>query len=217
MPRCMHFIAPVWLVLALLVTGCALREPRPQGAWLAERVDWFEAHQQWSVRGRLGLSDGKRGGSLAMTWRADGRKHVVLLRTVAGGRQWRLEMGPSGATLTGSEIDRLHGPDPDLLVEQAVGWPIPVRWMSQWLRGLPAPRSASTGYAEDGVLATLAWAGWQLEFDRWRRLDGAGVLLPVRVTANKPPHRLRAALSNWQFEKAAGLSSPNPNLAVESL
>lgn len=188
------------LALALLAAGCAVREPRPEGAWLAERQAWFSDHPQWSVSGRLGLSDGERGGSLSMNWRADGLNHVVLLRTVAGGRQWRLEMTPSGSTLTGSDIGRLQGPDPDLLVERAVGWPIPVRWMSEWLRGLPAPAAASTGYADDGVLAALQWAGWRLDFARWNRLDGEGVLLPARVTAENPPYRVRAALSGWRFE-----------------
>lgn len=213
MPRFGFFLLAAWL--GLIATGCAVREPRPEGAWLSERQAWFEDHGRWSVRGRLGLSDGNRGGSLSMTWTADGPDHVVLLRTVAGGRQWRLEMGPLGATLTGSEIGRLQGPDPDLLVEQAVGWPIPVRWMSQWLRGLPAPAGSETSYAEDGVLRTLSWAGWQLDFDRWSRLRGDGVLLPVRVTAEKPPYRVRAALSGWQFDPAA--APRRPNGAGESL
>lgn len=187
------------LTLVLLITGCAIREPRPEGAWLTERQAWFSAHPEWSVRGRLGLSDGERGGSLSMTWTADGADHLVLLRTVAGGRQWRLEMSPGGSTLTGSDIGRLQGPDPDSLVERAVGWPIPVRWMSEWLRGLPAPPGAPTRYAEDGVLEALEWSGWRLDFARWNQLDGDGVLLPARVTAENPPYRLRAALSGWRF------------------
>lgn len=201
----------IWAVmsLAFLVAGCAVREPRPEGAWLVEREAWFDDHPQWSVRGRLGLSDGERGGSLSMTWTADGPDHVVLLRTVAGGRQWRLEMSPSGSTLTGSDIGRLQGPDPDLLVERAVGWPIPVRWMSEWLRGLPAPAAARTGYAEDGVLQALEWAGWRLDFARWSQLNGEGVLLPARVTAENSPYRVRAALSAWRFEPT--------NAASESL
>ncbi|HKL51811.1 MAG TPA: outer membrane lipoprotein LolB [Wenzhouxiangellaceae bacterium] len=205
----MQVRAAAWvaLSLALLTSGCALREPRPEGAWLAERQVWFSEHPQWSVRGRLGLSDGKRGGSLSMTWTADGSNHVVLLRTVAGGRQWRLEMTPAGSTLTGSDIGRLRGPDPDQLVERAVGWPIPVRWMSEWLRGLPAPAGARTRYAEDGVLQALAWAGWQLDFDRWNQLGGDGVLLPARVTAENPPYRVRAALSGWRFEPAGAPAS----------
>lgn len=198
----------VALFLVLLVTGCAVREPRPEGAWLAERQAWFEAHDKWSVRGRLGLSDGHRGGSLSMTWVANGSHHVVLLGTVAGGRQWRLEMTASDAVLTGSDIGRLQGPDPDLLVERAVGWPIPVRWMSEWLRGLAAPAAARTAYADDGVLQALEWAGWQLDFQRWNQLGGSGVLLPARVSAEKPPHRVRAALSGWQFESEGLLREP---------
>jgi len=196
----LRIAAAIAALLALLSSGCALREPRPEGAWLAERQAWFGEHPQWSVRGRLGLSDGERGGSLAMTWTADGDKHLVVLRTVVGGRQWRLEMTPAGSTLTGSDIGRLQGQDPDLLVERAVGWPIPVRWMSEWLRGLPAPAGARTLYAEDGALQALAWAGWRLDFDRWKQLDGDGVLLPARVTAESPPYRVRAALSGWRFQ-----------------
>lgn len=206
----------VWcIVVSLLASGCAMREPRPEGAWLTERQAWFDDHQRWSVRGRLGLSDGDRGGSLSMTWIAVGSSHEVLLRTVVGGKQWRLEMGPSGSTLTGSDIGMLQGQDPDLLVERAVGWPIPVRWMSEWLRGLPAPRAATTRYAEDGVLLALAWAGWDLDFARWRQLDGDGVLLPARVTAENPPYRVRAALSGWQFESSSATEPTNE--VVESL
>lgn len=199
----------------VLVAGCAVREPRPEGEWLAEREAWFESRQQWSVRGRLGLSDGDRGGTLSMRWQADGSNHVVVLRTVAGGRQWRLEMGPVESTLTGSDIGRLRGPDPDALVERAVGWPIPVRWMSQWLRGLPAPRGARTDYADDGALESLSWGGWALAFERWNRLDGSGVLLPARVTARNPPYRVRAALSGWRFESSG--PAPPTHAGAESL
>lgn len=186
----------------LLLAGCAVREPRPAGEWLDERRAWFDAHPTWSVGARLGLSDGERGGTLAMQWRADGERHEVLLRTVVGGRQWRLEMTPDFAVLTGSEIGTLSGPDPDVLVERAVGWPIPVRWMSRWLRGLPAPEGARTAYADDGALSSLSWDRWSLDFQRWKSPEQADVLLPARVEARSPPYRVRAALSGWRFESS---------------
>jgi outer membrane lipoprotein LolB len=192
----------ILLVGLAILSGCATREPRPEGEWLLERQSWFEAHPRWSVGGRLGLSDGNRGGTLSMRWRANGERHEVLLRTVAGGRQWRLEMAPDHAVLTGSEIGTLSGPDPDALVERAVGWPIPVRWMSRWLRGLPAPAAAEVRYAEDGTLAGLVWRDWSLKFQRWGELDGNGALLPVKVEARSPPYRVRAVLSGWQFDSS---------------
>jgi len=195
---------PLILAAAALsvLSGCATREPRPEGEWLVERQAWFQAHPVWSVSGRLGLSDGDRGGTLSMRWRADGEQHEVLLRTVAGGRQWRLEMTPEHSVLTGSEIGTLAGPDPDVLVERAVGWPIPVRWMSRWLRGLPAPAGAEARYAEDGTLAGLDWREWSLDFQRWRELEGGNALLPAKVEARSPPYRVRAALSGWRFDRS---------------
>lgn len=185
-----------------MLAGCAVREPRPEGAWLSERQVWFGRHPVWSVSGRLGLSDGERGGSLAMHWQSSGEHHRISLRTVAGGKQWLLEMSPGHAVLTGSDIDLLSGPDPDVLVEHAIGWPIPVRWMSSWLRGLPAPVDARIDFAADGTMESLAWERWQLDYQRWRETAEGEILLPARVEARRPPHRVRASLANWNFEPA---------------
>lgn len=193
-------------VLAAALSACATREPRPAGDWLAERVALFESHPVWSVSGRLGLSDGERGGSLAFDWQARGEHHRVGLRTLAGGRQWRLEFGPGYAVLEGTDIDTLEGPDPDPLVEQAVGWPIPVAWMSRWLRGLPAPPDASLRFHDDGTLAGLVHEDWSLEIRRFTTLDN-GVLAPARMQAENPPYRVRAALSGWRLAPDAGASS----------
>ena len=179
-------------------TGCAPREIRPEGAWLEEREALFEAFPRWTVGGRLGLSDGERGGSLAFDWQADGDHHRVGLRTVTGGRQWRLEFGPGYAVLEGSDVGQMIGTDPDPLVEEAVGWPIPVGWLSRWLRGLPAPDEAVLAFAADGTLQGLRHDGWMLDFQRYRTAH-AQVLLPVRLQAVNPPYRVRAALSGWDL------------------
>ena len=190
-----------WLaaVLVVFVAGCATRDPRPEGAWLEERGAWLAERPRWSVRGRLGLSDGERGGSLAFDWSADGDRHRVHLRTLAGGQQWRLEFDPDEARLTGTDLETLTGPDADRLVLEATGWPIPVRWMTGWLLGLPAPDRARLRFAEDGTLAALAVDDWSLEFQRFSIPPGYSVLMPARIEARRPPYRIRAALTGWSF------------------
>lgn len=192
--------APCLVLLVLLVGGCAAnRETRPQGAWLDDRSAWLDAHPRWSLKGRLGLSDGERGGTLAFDWSAEGDRHQVHLRTLAGGRQWRLEFGPGGALLSGTDMDPQSGPDADLLVREATGWPIPVRWMTHWLLGLPAPERAALNFAEDGTLAALAVDDWTLDFNRFAVPPGYSVLMPARIEARLPPYRIRAALTGWSF------------------
>jgi outer membrane lipoprotein LolB len=189
------------LGLAILLSGCASREIRDQGAWLSEREDLFASQPVWAVSGRVALSDGDRGGSLSFSWQAEDGRHEIALRTLAGGRQWRLVFDSTGAVLEGSDVDRLTGPDPDPLVEAAVGWPIPVRDLAWWIRGLvPPERTTSTRFAEDGTLARAEAPPWELEFQRYS--DYATTVLPSRLEARSPPFRVRMVLRDWQLGTA---------------
>lgn len=186
-------------LMAVFLAACAAREHRPAGAWLSEREALFAAHPVWSVSGRMGLSDGVRGGSLAFDWQANGDVHELSLRTVAGGRQWRLAFGPDGAILEGSGIDRMWAPDPDPLVEAAVGWPVPVRDMAWWIRGLPPPAAdAGMFFAADGSLARVESTPWTMEYQRF---DSTGqALMPSRLQAESGRYRVRVVLRDWLLE-----------------
>ncbi|MDT8438671.1 MAG: lipoprotein insertase outer membrane protein LolB [Wenzhouxiangellaceae bacterium] len=205
------------IALAVLLSSCAVREPRPGGAWLAEREAWFAAHPDWSVRGRLALSDGERGGSLSLAWQARGDWHRVELSSGLGGKRWQLEMNVDGARLTGSEIGTLTGSDPDQLIERAIGWPVPVAGLVDWLRGLPGPALGQARYADDGTLAALTWGGWAIEYPRWNAVAG-GVLLPTRVSARRGTQSVKAVLSGWRFETGSGAAgTPGSTPASEPL
>ncbi|MEE4303076.1 MAG: lipoprotein insertase outer membrane protein LolB [Wenzhouxiangella sp.] len=182
---------------AVLVVACATREQRPAGAWLSEREAWFEEHAQWSISGRVGLHDGERGGSLGFTWRAEGDEHHIHLRTSAGGQQWRLRFSPDHAVLRGSEVGRLTGTSPDPLVEEAVGWPIPVHALSWWIRGLVPPEGGDVHFADDGTLAGVTDPTWTLEYKHFNRVDGR--LLPTRLEARSDRYTVRIVIADWRF------------------
>lgn len=185
------------VALAVLVIGCAVREPRPAGSWMEERASWFAAHPAWSVSGRVALRDGERGGSLSFEWQASGELHRIHLRTVTGGRQWILLFGPGYAELEGSEVGRIVGPDPDELVEEAVGWPIPVRALSDWIRGLARPGEARVEFAADGTIRRVEQHSWELVYQRFSEIDGQ--LMPTRLEAESPPYRVRMVMRSWQW------------------
>lgn len=189
---------PVLLGLCLVLAGCAVRDPRPEGAWLAERDAWFQAHPNWEVSGRIALSDGERGGQLAFDWRAEGEQHEVQLRTVATGKRWRLLFNQWGAVLEGSDIGLLRGPDPDVLVAEAVGWPIPVRELVFWLRGLDGAAAEQIDFAADGTVAIISAPPWRLEYQRFDQPQ-RGPLMPSRIQASSPPHQVRIVMRDWRW------------------
>lgn len=199
-PLCLGSVRAILLLVlcASLSVGCAVREQREAGAWLDDREALFARHSSWSVSGRMALSDGNRGGSLAFDWRAEGDRHEVNLRTVAGGRQWRLSFGPDGAMLEGSGIERMWALDPDPLVEAAIGWPVPVREMTWWIRGLPPPHSqAVMAFASDGALARVESEPWIMVYQRFEQTQAA--LLPSRLQADSDNYRVRLVLRDWQL------------------
>lgn len=184
--------------LCLVLTACATREQRPAGAWLDERQAWFDEHPEWSIAGRVSINDGERGGSLSFDWRAEGEAHRIHLRTSAGGRQWRLHFSPGSAVLEGSDVGRLSGPHPDPLVEEAVGWPIPVYALSWWIRGLVPPGGGNPRFAEDGTLAGVTGPLWTLDYRHFDRVEDR--LLPTWLEARSNPYTVRIAIRGWQFE-----------------
>jgi outer membrane lipoprotein LolB len=185
------------VLVVVLLSACATREPRPAGAWLQERQSWFEERDAWTIDGRVGLSDGERGGSLAFTWQAAGEEHHIHLRTTTGGRQWRLNFSPGYALLEGSDVDRLVASHPDPIVEEAVGWPIPMQALAWWIRGLLPPGGGRARFAEDGTLEGISDPVWQLSYQRFSDVEGQ--LLPTRLQAESDPYRVRIVIRDWRF------------------
>ena len=75
-------------------------------------------------------------------------------------------------------------------------------------------------FDDDGTLAQLRHRGWEIDFNRWS-LHQDQLLLPSRIEARDTPYRVRAALSDWQFESASQALSVsgrgNPLLAPHSV
>lgn len=185
------------LAACLLIAACTAREQRPDGAWLDEREAWFDDHPDWDISGRVGLHDGERGGSLGFTWRTEGEVHRIHLRTSAGGQQWRLRFSPESAVLEGSEVGRLTGDNPDPLVEEAIGWPIPVYALSWWIRGLVPPAGGDLRFADDGTLAGVTGPLWLLDYQHFKPYEGR--LLPTRMEARSGDYRVRIFIADWRF------------------
>ncbi|MFP4208834.1 MAG: lipoprotein insertase outer membrane protein LolB [Wenzhouxiangella sp.] len=186
------------VLLGLLLSSCAVREQRPEGAWLADRVGWFDSYPSWRVTGRLSVSDGERGGQMTFDWRGQGDQHDLRLRSVVGGKQWRLLFNPDGALIEGSDVGLVRADNPDMLVSEIVGWPIPVSRLAWWLRGLTATPEDQVSFADDGTLATIGSGDWTLEYVRFEQ-PAAGPLMPERVEALSPPYRVRMILRTWRW------------------
>ena len=198
-----------WLPVALLVLGGCRSTPERDaeaGAFLAERQAVFSGLDRWQASGRLAVSDGERGGSANFDWidAADG--YTVRLRRGQG--RWVLDATPGFAVLEGTRVGRRSAAEAEVLVSEALGWPVPVTYLRDWLRGLPGTARARTAFADDGSLAALRYDGWEVEYRAFERV--ADVLLPRRLEATNGPYRVRVVIRDWSLAPEAAKTDAPP-------
>ena len=142
-------------VLALLA-GC-VRAPIRQDANAvllqaqAERERVLAAQLQWSLVGRLAVSDGRDGGSGRIEWTQDGDDFEIRLSAPVSRQSWRLSRQHGLVTLEGVEGGPIVGADPQRLLWEATGWLVPVDALAAWVRGARAGDAAGACAAMGGV------------------------------------------------------------------
>jgi len=129
------------------------------------------------------------------TWRDDGSRYQLDLTNPLGSTEARVAGGPGQATLTKADGTVLQADTPDALAEEALGGPVPVSSLRDWLRGRLAD-DASVGQLQrdaQGRPVAFEQDGWQARLSRYDD-QGPGLLVLQR---SEPGRRivLRLAVS----------------------
>ena len=198
---------------AALLSACVagpVRETLPPiagspEAHQARRETGLAAQAQWSLQGRIALSNGRDGGSGRIDWTQDGPRYAVSLSAPITRQSWRLSGDAHGAQLEGLEGGTRVGADPAGLLRDATRWEIPVTALSSWVRGLRAASDhgpARMQFGADGRLSRIEQGGWTIEYSGWQA--AAGVELPNRLNARRGEATVRLVIDAWTDDSLAG-------------
>ncbi|VFS85725.1 outer membrane lipoprotein LolB [Pseudomonas aeruginosa] len=92
---------------------------------------------------------------------------------------------------------RYQAESPEALLEEQLGWRLPVSHLLWWVRGLPAPDSKSRLTLDaDSRLARLEQDGWQIEYTRYAEQNG--YWLPERLKLHGQDLDVTLVIKDWQ-------------------
>jgi outer membrane lipoprotein LolB len=192
---------------SLLLAGCASLTPStvapPDSLELATR-----AYQETiELTGRLSVHYQKGGGAEALhggfSWTQTPQRTVVAILSPLGQTIASIEITPRGATLTQAGQAPRAAADVDMLTADALGWPLPVAGLRDWLQGFGTdgkgrPFIASPRHAETSL---TTYDGWRIRYSSW--LEEGGQSRPKRIdlersTAQAGDVAIRIVIDTWQ-------------------
>ena len=194
--------------MATLLASCA-STPSIEGSLpLSERQQRYDAraaaiqsHMQWTLDGRLAVSDGDDGGSGKLEWHAQPGLSELDFRGALGRGAWQLDIRPGHSVLNLANGDSWEASDVAILVRQHVGWDVPVEALAWWVRGLSAPGRVSRKMLDDdGRLTLLSQHGWKVEYQRYAEFSG--VALPTKLEASKGKRQVKLVMRNWMLAES---------------
>lgn len=195
--------APFLFILAVTVVsgGCSTMAPAPLPVTSTpispENYDAFAGSiENWTLQGRLAVNRDGQGWNASLRWAQQLDAYHIDLSGPFG--QGAAELQGNGqhmrAQLAGEEFVR-EG-DPAQLMNQAVGWDVPVTSLRYWVLGLADPsQPAVRRWDPYGRPVALEQMGWVIEYTRHR--EDAVAPLPTRLTATRGEWRFKLIVDEW--------------------
>lgn len=193
----------VWFQLIALsvvlnaCSGVAVREPDiGNQAACQERAGKIASISEWGFAGKISLDDGESGGSGRLQWNVGPGGSELDFHAAMGRGAWHLEIGPEGALLRQANGSTEYAPNVNELIQERIGWAIPVHDLQWWVRGLAAPGAVESETCDPkGLLTRLEQSGWNVDFDRYT--VASGMVMPARLDAKHDAYRVKLAISRW--------------------
>jgi len=190
-------------LLAAALSACATvppdRSPDPQAAWQARRAI-LTGLSTWTVTGRVLIKAEERSWNATLFWVQRDEAYRIRLIAPLGQGTVQLSGGYEGVVLRTSDNQVFVAQDPQTLMQDTLGWSVPVDGLRYWMRGLDDPRTPAVVRLDArGRPENLEQAGWVIDYQRYA--DGAPPELPTKLALANQAVSVRILVSRWELDE----------------
>lgn len=195
-------------LLALALSGCSLFETKtddsqviegnPQ-AWQLHREKIAEINT-WQVDGKVGIRSDKDSGSATLFWLQQMSYYDIRLSGPLGRGATRIVGQPGEVTLEISGQGKFSASSPEELLEQQIGWRLPLSHLTSWIKGIPVPLIPNRIILDDNNrLKQLQQDGWIIDYSEY--INIGGYWLPQRIKARNTDLQVTLVAKKWVIRK----------------
>ena len=189
--------------LLLTLSGCSQFSTQEQLGGSGTAEAWQSHKQQltpidaWQMNGKIGIRSEKESGSAVLFWLQRQDYFDIRLSGPLGQGSTRLTGRQNAARLEIANHGIYQASSAEALMQQQLGWSLPVEHLLWWVRGLPAPSSKSQLQLDhNSLLSTLEQDQWRVEYLSYRTENG--LQLPERIKLSGADLQITLVIKEWQ-------------------
>jgi outer membrane lipoprotein LolB len=185
-----------------LLAACAPQQvlkpvANPSAAWQHYSIQ-MNAISNWQASGEMGIRNANQAVSANFNWKQSGSQFVISLSGPLNLGEEMLEGQPGQISLTDGKGQVVKADNAEDLMQQELGWSMPVEGLVYWIRALPVPGvSQQTTLNNNGSLATLNQQNWTIAYQSY--IVVKGLPLPHKIIMQQGPWRIIVVINDWQL------------------
>ncbi len=189
------------LCILFLMASCARHHgPAPEGHFQVipryQRQAELAQMTHWQIKGAFSITQHAKRHSAHFTWNQLGNDEYRIRISSALDLYHVYLLGRHGSvTMWRSDRDFETAKSAERLMQQEMGWSLPMSNMRYWVRGLPAPGKHKAAYDHYGLLRSLQQQGWHIDYTRYRTVNGYD--LPRRMEIQRPGMFVEIVIRYW--------------------
>ena len=183
-------------VIIMLLVGCTTLSteqftPKPITSEAEKEQIWQQQIRtnssltDWSLKGKIGVVTGKKGGTATLKWNYRGDKQEIELYGPFGGGRVQISVTDDSAILKDTKGAVIEGKTPDQVLYQRLGWQVPFTELVYWSRGLPSDDATEIEIDDSGLLKSMEQGPWRVEYQEYRTDNN--LTLPRKLTITSLP------------------------------
>ena len=178
------------LLLLMLLTGCATTPVALQRP--------AQADAPFAFNGRIAFKQGEKRDTAGVRWVHSSAEDEILLLAPLGQTMARIHRDAQEATLDASS-KHYTAQDMESLMQQALGWQLPLSGLRYWVTGVPAPGSESGVEREaNGQMSVLNQQGWSISYSRYAAETPDA--LPLRLNLKREDMEVVLLIDEWEAQ-----------------
>ncbi len=153
--------------------------------------------EQWHIRGKIGIRTATESLSAMLNWQQLSGAYTIRLSGALGSGSLQIIGSQNRVTVRqAGQVDQ-YASDAGQLLQQLLGWSVPIEHIYYWIRGLPAEVPIDQQTHADGHLSVLEQDGWRVEYLRYQQF--ANVALPSKLRLQHADLKVTLIIKDWQF------------------